>query len=63
MLLSHALGDPDDVAVLLLFELEERIEDAVAELAHERVQVHLDLLLEETVFDCLVAWVRADVVE
>lgn len=63
MLLSHALGDPDDVAVLLLFEFEERIENAVAELAHERVQVHLDLCLEEAVFDRFVAWVRADVVE
>ena len=43
MSLSDALRDPDDVATLLLLELEERVEDAVVELLHERVDVQLHL--------------------
>ena len=59
MLLRHALGNPDDVAVLLLLEAEERIEDAEAELTHEAVHVHFSFLLEKLVLDGLVARIRA----
>lgn len=52
--LRHALGDPDDVAHLLLLELHERVEHAEVELLHERVDVELDLVLEELVLEALV---------
>ena len=41
--LSHTLADPDDVAALLLFQLEEGVEHAKVELLHEGilVQPHL----------------------
>ena len=41
--LSNALADPDDVAALLLLQLEEGVEDAKVELLHEGilVQPHL----------------------
>ncbi len=63
VLLRNTLGDPDDIAILLLLELQERVEHAEAELSHERVQVHFDLLLEEAVLDGLVARVGAHVLE
>ena len=37
--LSHTLADPDDVATLLLFELEEGVEHSEVELLHEGVLV------------------------
>lgn len=41
--LSHTLADPDDVAALLLFQLEEGVEHTEVELLHEGilVQPHL----------------------
>ena len=41
--LGDTLADPDDVTALLLFQLEERVEDAKVELLHEGilVQPHL----------------------
>ena len=41
--LGDALADPDDVAALLLLQLEEGVEDAKVELLHEGilVQPHL----------------------
>jgi hypothetical protein len=39
MLLGHTLGNPDDVAALLLLELQVRIKDAKMELLHESVNV------------------------
>ena len=41
--LSHTLADPDDVAALLLLQLEEGVEDAKVELLHEGIliQPHL----------------------
>ena len=43
--LCDALADPDDVATLLLLQLDERVEDAEVELLHERVlhQQHLHM--------------------
>lgn len=43
MLLRHAFGNPDDVAALLLLQLQVRVEDAKVELLDERehVQFHL----------------------
>ena len=43
MFLSHALSDPDDVATLLLLQLQERVEHTKVELLHERIDVQLDL--------------------
>lgn len=63
MLLGHALGDPHDVAALLLLELEVRIEDAKVELLQEGVHVQLDLVLEELVLQRLVAGIVAGAVE
>ena len=63
VLLGHTLSDPNDVSILLLLKLEKRVEHTEAELPHERVQVHLDLLLEKAVLYCLVAWIRAHVLE
>ena len=37
--LSHTLADPDDVSALLLFQLEEGVEDTEVELLHEGVLV------------------------
>ena len=37
--LSHTLADPDDVAALLLFQLEEGVEHTEVELLHEGVLV------------------------
>ena len=37
--LSHTLADPDDVATLLLLQLEEGVEHTEVELLHKRVLV------------------------
>ena len=37
--LSHTLADPDDVATLLLLQLEEGVEHTEVELLHEGVLV------------------------
>lgn len=44
--LRYALSDPDDVANLLLLELDIGVEDAKLELVHERVlhQLHLHII-------------------
>lgn len=59
--LADALGDPDDVADLLLLELEVRVEDAVPHLRLEGELVELHLLLEERVLERPVR--RPDVLE
>jgi len=43
MSLGHTLGNPDDVATLLLLQLDECVEDAKVELLHESIlhQLHL----------------------
>lgn len=48
--LCYALSDPDDVANLLLLELDVGIEDAELELVHERVlhQLHLHSIHKKT---------------
>lgn len=43
MALSHALGNPHNVATLLLLQLEERVEDAIVKLLHEPIHVQLNL--------------------
>ena len=43
MLLSHALGDPDNVATLLFLQLQERVKHSKVELLHERIDIQLDL--------------------
>ena len=47
--LRHALRDPDDVAALLLLELEEGVEDAEVKLLHKGVHVQANLVLEKLV--------------
>ena len=44
MVLRDALGDPHNVADLLLLELDKGIENAKVELQEESVLVELDLL-------------------
>lgn len=44
MLLRHTLGDPHDVAALLLLQLQIRVEHAKVELLDEREHVQLDLV-------------------
>ena len=46
--LSDALCNPDDVSALLLFQLEERVENAKVELLHERVDIQFDLKNENS---------------
>jgi len=43
MSLRNALSNPDDVAILLLFQLDERIENSKMKLVHECIlhQLHL----------------------
>jgi hypothetical protein len=50
LVLRHAFGNPDDVADLLLLELDERVEHSVVELLVERnlVQFHLPRQLAPT---------------
>ena len=43
MFLSHALSYPDDVATLLLLQLQERVKHSKVKLLHERIDVQLDL--------------------
>ena len=47
--LRNALADPDDVATLLLLQLEEGVEDSKVELLHESilVQPHLNHLVSD----------------
>ena len=49
MALRNALADPDDVATLLLLQLEEGVEDSKVELLHESilVQPHLNHLVSD----------------
>jgi len=49
VVLGDTLGYPDDVATLLLLQLEEGVEDAEVELLHECVHVKLHLVLKELV--------------
>jgi len=63
VLLGDALGDPDDVAALLLLELEVRVEDSEVELLQEGVHVQFHLVLEELVLQRLVAGIVAGSVE
>merc|ERR1719312_103727 len=63
MFLSHALSYPDDVATLLLLQLQERVKHSKVELLHERIDVQLDLVLEELVFERLVSRVGAGAFE
>lgn len=63
MLLGDALGDPDNVAALLLLELEVRIEDTEMELLQEGKHVQLHLVLEELVLECLVPRIVAGSIE
>lgn len=63
MLLGDALGNPDNVAALLLLELKVRIEDTKVELLQEREHVQLDLVLEELVLQRLVARIVAGTIE
>jgi len=63
VLLGDALSDPDDVAALLLLELEVRVEDSEVELLQEGVHVQLHLVLEELVLQRLVAGIVAGSVE
>lgn len=48
--LCYALSDPDDVANLLLLQLDIGVEDAELELVHERVlhQLHLHSIHKKT---------------
>lgn len=57
--LGNALGDPDDVATLLFFQLEVSVEDTVVELMQECVDVQFDFVFEKLVFQCLLSWVVA----
>lgn len=41
--LSNALGNPDNVAALLLLQLDVRVEDSVVELVHEGELVQVNL--------------------
>lgn len=63
MLLGNALGDPDNVAALLLLELEVRVEDTEVELLQEGEHIQLDLVLEELVLECLVPRIVAGTIE
>ena len=49
VVLCDALGYPDDVAALLLLQLEEGVEHPKVELLHERVHIELHLVLKELV--------------
>ena len=49
VVLGDTLGYPDDVATLLLLQLEEGVEDAKVKLLHECVHVKLHLVLKELV--------------
>ena len=57
--LGDALGNPDNVADLLLTKLEVGVEDAVAHLRLKRQLVQLHLVLKERVLKRLVAGRRA----
>lgn len=63
MLLGDALGDPDNVAALLLLELKVRIEDTEVELLQEGEHVQFHLVLEELVLECLVSRIVAGSIE
>ena len=43
MFLSHTLRNPYDIAALLLFQLQVRVENTEMELLHESVDVQFDL--------------------
>lgn len=43
VLLGHAFGDPDDIAALLLFQLQVGVEDSEVELLHECVDIQFHL--------------------
>ena len=49
VVLCDTLGYPDDVAALLLLQLEEGVEHPEVELLHERVHIKLHLVLKELV--------------
>jgi len=61
--LCHTLGDPNDVAALLLLELEQGVEDAIVELLQESINVQLHLVFEELILECLLAGVGAGALE
>lgn len=63
MLLGDTLGNPDNVAALLLLELEVRIEDTKVELLQEGEHVQFHLVLEELVLERLVTGVVAGAIE
>lgn len=48
--LSYTLGDPDDIAALLLLEFQVRIENAKVELLHKSVHVQFDLKIKKINF-------------
>lgn len=52
--LHNTLGNPNNVADLLLLQLEVRVKHAVAELLHEAEFVQLHFVLEESLFQTLV---------
>ena len=53
VLLGDALGDPDDVAALLLLEAQVGVEDPAVELLHEGIHVQLHFVLEKLVLQSL----------
>jgi hypothetical protein len=63
MLLSNALRNPNDVSVLLLLQLQQRIEHPIAELSHKSIQVHFDLLLKELILNRLVTSIRSNILK
>jgi hypothetical protein len=63
MLLRHALANPDNISALLLFQLQVGIKDSKAELSHEGIDVQLDIIFEEFIFDCFIRWICAHIFE
>lgn len=48
VLLSHAFGDPDDVAALLFLKFQVRVEDSEVELLHECVDIQFHLKWDQS---------------
>lgn len=51
--LADTLRDPNNIADLLLLELQERVEQCIVELLLERLLVQVDLVLKEAVLQRL----------
>ena len=61
MFLCHAFCNPNNVSILLFLQLQKRVKYSEAELSHESVDVHFDLLLEKTIFNSFVARITSNV--